>query len=422
MTLLKKILDLLGWNTESNSVEDYQAQFKPAINDVVLNLSHNSEVPPLTFGTFDVIVVGVSFHQEALEKICGNKRGKGVEVFTQADIIPYNDNPHDAHAVRVEIDGEPVGHLSRKNAIIWRSKMITDNHSGTVTCSAKVVWDRDYDKEGSYGVWLDLDLSLSDSKPERESPDTLSASLNQSDYIEFLVNKLNRFELSHCRVGDVVNLWVADEAKEIFIYRQGTDFGEGKIGICPDAFFKVISAAPGCDARIVSIYEGGCKISCRLVSKAEMAERVKQIKAAEKKRKQEIRKDLTSSFEYSAIDEDIHKCFISNKTGMCDDIGTWEQFYKVEEQIAKICQEKNGKYYKSQAKTARFAIVFDPAARTLSNVTSLRKKGYKVTAFEKALDHFGLTDIWDCKKLTNAENAYKKFMYEEMFGDMPSKK
>ena len=149
---------------------------------------------------------------------------------------------------------------------------------------------------------------------------------------------------------------------------------------------------------------------------------IKRIKAAEEKRKQEIREDLTSPFEYSAIDEDIYKCFISNKTGMCDEIGTWEQFNKVEEHIAKICQEKNGKYYKSQAKTARFAIIFDPAARTLSNVTSLRKKGYKVTAFEKALDHFGLTDIWDCKKLTIAESAYKKFMYEETFGDTPAKK
>ena len=44
-----------------------------------------------------------------------------------------------------------------------------------------------------------------------------------------------------------------------------------------------------------------------------------------------------------------------------------------------------------------------------------------MTAFEKALEHFGLTDIYDCKKLTKAENAYKKYLYEEKFGDMPSK-
>ena len=134
---------------------------------------------------------------------------------------------------------------------------------------------------------------------------------------------------------------------------------------------------------------------------------------------QDMRRDLTSSVEYSSIDSDIYRCFISNKTGMCDEIGTWEQFDKVEERIAKLCQEKNGKYYKSQAKTAKFAIIFDPAARTYSNVTSLKEKGYKVTTFEKALEHFALTDIWNCKRLTKAENAYKKFMYEETFGDQP---
>jgi hypothetical protein len=419
MTLLKKILDLFGRNTENNSVKDHQAQFKPPINN---NTSHTSKAP-ITFGRFDVIVVGVSFYQKVLEKICGNKCGKGLDVFTQADIIPDNDNPHDNNAVRVEIDGETVGHLSRKNAILWRSKMISDNHSGVVKCPAKIVWDKNYDEEGSYGVWLNLDLSLSDSKPERESAETLSASINQSeDYIEFLVNELNSFELSHCSVGDVVKLWVAHDAKEIFIYRKGGGPGEGKIGICPDELFSDISAAPGCDAKIASIYEGGCKISCRLVSKAEMAERNKQIKAAERKKRQQIRKDLTSPVKYSAIDEDIYKCYISNKTGMCDDIGTWEQFHKIEEQIAQICQERNGKYYKGQTKTARFAIIFDPAARTLSNVTRLREKGYKVTSFEKALDHFGLTDIWECEKLTKTENDYKGVTYKAMFGDMPSKK
>lgn len=235
------------------------------------------------------------------------------------------------------------------------------------------------------------------------------------------MNELNRLELSYCRVGDVVKLWVARDAKEIFIYRKGDGPG-GKIGICPNEIFRVISSAPGYDAKIVSIYGGGCKISCRLFSKAEMAERKKKIKTAERKKRQQIRKDLTSPVKYSAIDEDIYKCFISNKTGMSDNIGTWEQFHKVEEQIAQICKEKNGKYYKGQAKTAIFAIIFDPSARTLSNVTKLIEKGYKVTSFEKALAYFGLTDIWNCEKLTKAENYHKSFTYEEMFGNMASKK
>ena len=414
MTLFKKIFDLFGRNTESNSGKDYQAQFKTTITAIDMNTSHNTENSPTPSGTFDVIVVGVSFYQTALEKICGNKHEQGVALFTQANIVPYNDNPHDANAVRVEIDGETVGHLSRKNASIWRSKMISDNLSGAIKCPAKIVWDRSAHKEGSYGVWVDLDLTLSDSKPEIAQ--TASVAGNQSDQIEFFVNKLNRFELSHCKVGDDVNLWVAEETGEIFIYRQEADFGEGKIGVCPDEVFKTIQNAPGCDAKIVSIYEMGCKISCRLISKAEMAERLKPFTAAEKKRRQDLRRDLTTPVEYSAIDEDIYKCFVSNKTGMCDNIGTWEQFQKVEEQIANKCREKKGKYYRSPAKTAQFAIIFDPGARTLSNVTRLKKMGYKVTTFEKALEYFALTDFWDCKKLSHYEHECKKLDYEITFG------
>ncbi len=101
---------------------------------------------------------------------------------------------------------------------------------------------------------------------------------------------------------------------------------------------------------------------------------------------------------------------------MCDQIGTWDKFKKVEERIARICQEKKGRYFKSQAKTAKFAIIFAPAARTLSNVTRLKKAGYKVTTFEKAIEHFALTDFWDCKKLTMAEKENKKEVYEMTFG------
>jgi hypothetical protein len=364
-------------------------------------------------GAFDVIVVGVSYYQEALRSILGDTSGQAVRMLVPAEIIPDDENPFDAYAVRIEIDRKLVGHLSKRNAREWRSKMISENLSGATTCAARIVWDRGAKKEGSYGVWLDVDLTLPDSKPDPSYP--LRA--GQPGHIEFLVHRLNRFELSNCSVGDEVNLWVADEAKEVFIYKRGCDFGEGKIGICPNAFFKVISSSPGCEARIAGIYDGGCRIDCRLMSKEEMAEREKEYKAAEKKRLRQLRRDLTSPVEYSSIDSDIYRCFISNKTGMCEKIGTWEQFGKVEERIAKVCQENNGKYYKSQAKTARFAIVFDPSARTNSNVTTLKEKGYKVTTFEKALEYFALTSMWDCGRLAKAENEHKKFMYEETFGE-----
>ncbi len=106
-----------------------------------------------------------------------------------------------------------------------------------------------------------------------------------------------------CKVGDAVNLWVAEESKEIFIYKQGLDFGEGKIGICPDEFFRVISTALDCEASIGSIYDNGCKIICRLLSKAEVDKRIENMKEVEEKKVQEKRQMNLLNHEKKKIGE-----------------------------------------------------------------------------------------------------------------------
>jgi hypothetical protein len=279
--MLKNILDVFFKSKTNNFTKDYQDQSKTTVisrGDMLPNEIGPANAAP---GSFHVIVVGVSFYQKALEKICDGRREEGIEGHVQAKIIPDDDNPDDVHAVRIEIEGEIVGHLSRKAALIWRSKMISDGFSGAVTCPAKIAWDRNSFKAGSYGVWLDIDLTLPDSTPERNSEHTVSAPSNQSNSIEFLVNQLNSFELLNCKVGDEVNLWRKGDSKEIFIYRQGTGFGQGKIGVCPDSVCDVLLAAAGWDASIASIYEGGCEIVCRLLSKAEMGKEEEQDEAVD---------------------------------------------------------------------------------------------------------------------------------------------
>jgi len=294
--LFEKLLDLFGRDTDCNSIKNYQADSKPqrltteykplsltdeyeSIAEISAKLSHSREATPSEFDTPEVIVVGVSFYQKALEKICGGRREEGIELHVQAEIIPYDDNSDDAHAVKIEIEGEIVGHLSRKKALIWRSKMISEGFSGAVTCPAKIAWDRNFDKAGSYGVWLDIDLTLPNSLPERNSAHAISAPPNQSNPIEFLVNQLNRFELLNCKAGDEVNLWQKGDSREIYIYRKNTPFGKGQIGICPDSVYDDLLAAAGWDASIASIYDGGCKIVCKLLSKAEMGKEEDQDEA-----------------------------------------------------------------------------------------------------------------------------------------------
>ncbi|MDD4073434.1 MAG: HIRAN domain-containing protein [Desulfobacterales bacterium] len=278
MTVFKKLIGLFGKNTE-NTVEDCRTQSKPTITTAAVSPSYTAVASPRTF---DVTVVGVHYYQEALQRICNNRRENGVPIYEQATLVPENDNPEDANAVRIDIEGETVGYLSRRKAAIWRGKMISENSSGTVKCPAQIFWDRNYVAEGSYWLLLDIDLSLPDSKIEPGSAGRMWQSPGQPDHVKFLVNQLNRFELSHCKVGDPVGLWDVPGTREIFIYRQGTDFGEGKLGICPEEACKIIRKFPGCDASIASIYEGGCKIDCRIISKAEMTERMRRVKEKEK--------------------------------------------------------------------------------------------------------------------------------------------
>jgi len=68
--------------------------------------------PRVTFlrGHESVNVAGESHYQDALRAISGQGE---IRHDTEARLIPEPDNPHDANAVRVEIDGAKVGYLPR---------------------------------------------------------------------------------------------------------------------------------------------------------------------------------------------------------------------------------------------------------------------------------------------------------------------
>lgn len=99
---------------------------------------------------------------------------------------------------------------------------------------------------------------------------------------------------------------------------------------------------------------------------------------------------------YSTLDKDIFTCFIAHKSGWINFAQGREHFSEIEKEIARVCRERGGHYYKSKAKGAKFAIILYPYAQTAYNVWSLQKEGYKVTAFDLALQYFGLESLWDC--------------------------
>ncbi|MBL9092235.1 MAG: hypothetical protein JNL96_13500 [Planctomycetaceae bacterium] len=106
-------------------------------------------------------VVGVSAYQRHLRRICGGRKEDGAHHATQAVLTPEPGNPHDANAVKVEIDGETIGYLSRRDAFLYTARI----KHGTLSpeplkCDALIKggWDRGEEDVGLFGVRLAVDF------------------------------------------------------------------------------------------------------------------------------------------------------------------------------------------------------------------------------------------------------------------------
>ena len=69
-------------------------------------------------GVFGFDIVGESFHDDALEAIMSDRDGP-----YEAEIVYEDDDPYDAFAVAVTIDGRIVGHFDRSHARLFRDRM-----------------------------------------------------------------------------------------------------------------------------------------------------------------------------------------------------------------------------------------------------------------------------------------------------------
>ena len=112
---------------------------------------------------FTFEIVGEASYQAALDAICGGKCEDGYKLPVVAQLCFQEDNPHDANAVVVLINGKVVGYIPRDLAPEMRTAILTLNpDERPVTCDAKVVggWLRDGGDEGHYGVKLSLSKPL----------------------------------------------------------------------------------------------------------------------------------------------------------------------------------------------------------------------------------------------------------------------
>jgi hypothetical protein len=108
---------------------------------------------------FAVEIVGESRYQTVLEAAAGGRNPDGCEKVVDAVLILEDSNRYDPQAVKVMIDGEVCGYLSRKNARAYRKQLRKAGHpKSTAKCKAMIVggWDRGREDRGQFGVRLDL--------------------------------------------------------------------------------------------------------------------------------------------------------------------------------------------------------------------------------------------------------------------------
>lgn len=126
-----------------------------------------------------------------------------------------------------------------------------------------------------------------------------------------------------------------------------------------------------------------------------------------------IKEEYSKPVKYDEIDDDIWWCYIDSRNGMCDAIGSWDSFEKVEKKISELCTYNGGKLYKSRAKGARYAILFTPFKRRASYISELQEKGYKVVSFESVLKYLGITEMWDVENLERFIEAHRRSILNE---------
>jgi hypothetical protein len=103
---------------------------------------------------FAVKIVGESYYVANLRELCGPAEDHMRQFAKTAILTLENDNPYNRNAVRVDVDGLTVGHLSRDHARRFRGAYASRT-TEQVPCAALLISLRG-SAASDYGVRLDL--------------------------------------------------------------------------------------------------------------------------------------------------------------------------------------------------------------------------------------------------------------------------
>lgn len=115
-------------------------------------------------------VVGESHYQDSLEYAARHRSEGAQYIACVAELVPDPNNEFDRNAVRIEIAGRPVGHLSRDQAQVWQPFLLPIASAGRRIFTRATIaggWDRGPADSGSWGVRLDMAKTPDDATPKR---------------------------------------------------------------------------------------------------------------------------------------------------------------------------------------------------------------------------------------------------------------
>lgn len=116
---------------------------------------------------------------------------------------------------------------------------------------------------------------------------------------------------------------------------------------------------------------------------------------------------LAEPLKFDQPDEDIYTCFIAFPPKSTDTEAV-SAMKKLGESLTAVCAEGEGRFYKTPAKSAKFAIIYSPDAYINQNISDLRGKGYKVADFATALRYMNLEHMWDLTKYISEVGAFRE--------------
>lgn len=111
-------------------------------------------------GSEDLELVGEASFQDALWSIARSRPGDRVRHEAVAALVPEPQNPHDANAISVQIDGRVVGYFAREMAVAYGPglRALMEQTGGYIALEAVIVGGGiRADGPGKLGVWLKHD-------------------------------------------------------------------------------------------------------------------------------------------------------------------------------------------------------------------------------------------------------------------------